>query len=308
VTDPCPVRAKARAVVLGSAAGGGFPQWNCRCFLCTLAWDGDPRVQPRTQSSLAATGDGESWVLFNASPDLPQQLRAHADLRPRKPGRHSPIAAVVLTNADVDHIAGLLSLRERQPFRLIALAPVHEALRGNPVFDVLADGVVERMTVTPGEAVEAAGLRIEIFPVPGKAPLYLEGTVPAVDSETGETAGVMIGRGERKLAYVPGCAQLSPDLLERLGKAEILLFDGTLFTDDEMIAAGLGAKTGRRMGHMPISGEGGSLEALGPLSAKRKLFVHINNTNPILDAGSPPRRAVEQAGFEVAWDGMELPL
>jgi pyrroloquinoline quinone biosynthesis protein B len=176
------------------------------------------------------------------------------------------------------------------------------------VFDVLADGVVERVTVAPGEPVEAAGLRIEIFPVPGKAPLYLEGTVPAVGSETGETAGVMIGRGERKLAYVPGCAQLSPDLLERLGKAEILLFDGTVFADDEMIAAGVSSKTGRRMGHLPIAREGGSLAALRGLPAKRKIFVHVNNTNPVLVEGSPERGAVEEAGFEVAHDGMEILL
>jgi pyrroloquinoline quinone biosynthesis protein B len=263
---------------------------------------------PRTQSSLAATGDGESWVLFNASPDLPRQLRATPDLRPRQPGRHSPIAAVVLTNADVDHVAGLLSLREHHAFRLMALAPVQAALRENPIFEVLANGVVERVTIAPREPVEIAGLRLEIFAVPGKAPLYLERADPLIGSEAGETAGVIIARGAGKLAYVPGCARLGVALVEKLREADILLFDGTVFTDDEMIAAGVGAKTGRRMGHLPIAGEGGSLEALARLPAKRKIFVHINNTNPILVEGSPERRAVEQAGFEVARDGMELAL
>ena len=159
-----------------------------------------------------------------------------------------------------------------------------------------------------GEPIEIAGLRIEIFPVPGKAPLYREGGHPLLGSEAGETAGVLIGRGAGKLAYVPGCAHLSPALLEKLREADILLFDGTLFTDDEMIAAGVGGKTGWRMGHLPISGHGGSLQALAGLPARRKLFVHINNTNRILVEGSPERRAVEEAGFELARDGMELPL
>jgi pyrroloquinoline quinone biosynthesis protein B len=199
-------------------------------------------------------------------------------------------------------------LRERQPFRLIALAPVHAALRQNPVFGVLADEVVERVTVAPTELVEAAGLQIEFFPVAGKAPLYLEGADPLIGSEAGETAGVTLVGPTGKLAYVPGCAHLHPALLEKLREADLLLFDGTVFMDDEMIAAGVGAKTGRRMGHLPIAGEGGSLAALAGLPAKRKIFVHINNTNPILVEGSPERRAVEEAGFEVARDGMELAL
>lgn len=246
-------------------------------------------------------------MLFNASPDLPQQIRATPALWPRAPGRDSPIAAVVLTNADVDHVAGLLSLRERQPFRLIALAPVHAALAANPIFGVLA-GVVERVTARRNEAFELAGLSVELFPVPGKAPLYLEGAEPVVGAETGETCGVMIAAGGGKLAYVPGCAELSPPLLDRLGQAGALLFDGTAFTDGEMIAAGVGAKTGRRMGHMPIAGEGGSLDALSALPAGRKVYVHINNTNPILIEGSPERAAVEAGGFEVGRDGMEFAL
>jgi pyrroloquinoline quinone biosynthesis protein B len=261
----------------------------------------------RTQSSLAASADGLAWVLLNASPDLPQQIRATPQLWPRG-RRHSPIAAVVLTSAEVDHVAGLLSLRERQALRLLALAPVHAALRDNPIFGVLADGVVERVELRPGEAVEVAGLRLELFAVPGKAPLYGEGQNCAIGSEAGETAAVMVLAGRTALAYVPGCAELTPALLDRLGGAEIVLFDGTLYSDAEMIEAGIGAKTGRRMGHLPISGPGGSLESLRALPARRKIYVHINNTNPILVAGSAERAAIEAAGFEAAVDGMEIRL
>jgi pyrroloquinoline quinone biosynthesis protein B len=297
-----------RAVVLGSAAGGGFPQWNCRCAVCTLAWQGDSRVTPRTQSSLAVTADGDAWVIVNASPDLREQLRALPDLWPRMEPRHSPIAAVVLTSAEVDHVAGLLHLRERQPFRLIALRPVHAALDQNAIFGVLGRDVVARVVARERETVTVApSLSVELLAVPGKAPLFLETVDPAIGVESGETAGVMIRVGASTLAYVPGCAELTPALLEELSEADVLLFDGTLFTDDEMIAAGVGPKTGRRMGHIPISGPHGSLEALGTLKA-RKIYVHLNNTNPILIEGSAERDMVESQGVEIAHDGMEIVL
>jgi pyrroloquinoline quinone biosynthesis protein B len=262
----------------------------------------------RTQSSLAATCDGERWVLLNASPDLSHQLRVVPDLWPREPGRNSPIAAVVLTNADVDHVAGLLSLRERHPFRLLALAPIHATLGANPIFEVLADGIVERVTARPDEALDIAGVRIALFPVPGKAPLYREGPAPMIGDESGETAGASVRAGSTAMAYIPCCAEIGPSVLDKAREADILLFDGTVFTDDEMIAAGVGEKTGRRMGHVPISGEGGSLARLAGLPCRRKLFVHINNTNPILVEGSPERREVERAGFEIAHDGLEIAL
>jgi pyrroloquinoline quinone biosynthesis protein B len=275
-----------------------------------LAWAGDPRVRPLTQSSVAITVDGRSFVLLNASPDLPQQLRAAPDLWPREGLRHSPIEAVVLTNGDVDHVAGLLSLRERQSFRLIALPPVLAALAESPIFGVLAEGVVERVEARPGVPLAAAGLDIELFPVPGKAPLYREGADPVIGAETGETVGVMVrgGPGHGTLAYVPGCADLTPVLLDRLAEADVLLFDGTLYTDDEMIAAEVGQKTGRRMGHVPIAGPDGSLERLKALPARKKVYIHINNTNPILVEGSAERAAVEAAGFDVAFDGLEIPF
>lgn len=301
-----------KAIVLGAAAGGGFPQWNCGCPVCSLAWNGDPRVIPRTQSSVAVTGDGATWILLNASPDLGQQIRATPALRPHPSsprGRHSPLVAVVLTNADVDHIAGLLSLRERQPLRIVALGPVHAALDANPVFEVLARDVVEREIARPGRAFEiATGVSLEIFAVPGKAPLYAEGEDPEIGHESGETAGVMVEAGSTRLAYLPACADLTPSLVKRLARADVVLFDGTLFTDDEMVRAGLGLKTGRRMGHVPISGAGGSLEMVRNLPARRKVYIHINNTNPILIAGSPQRRMLDEAGIEVAHDGMEIEL
>jgi pyrroloquinoline quinone biosynthesis protein B len=274
--------------------------------VCSLAWERDPRVFARSQSSISVTADGESWVLLNASPDLGEQIRAAPGLWPKQALRHSPIEAVVLTNADVDHVAGLLSLRERQPFRLIAREPVHAALRASEIFAVLAVDVVERSAIGPGQRIDAAGLEIELFSVPGKAPLYQEGPDPAVGGETGETSGVLVAKDGRTLAYVPGCASLTPSVLGRIADADVLLFDGTLFTDDEMIAAGVGSKTGRRMGHVPISGPDGSLATLQQLKAARKIYIHINNTNPILIEGSPERRFVEAAGCEIAYDGMEI--
>jgi pyrroloquinoline quinone biosynthesis protein B len=264
-------------------------------------------VQRRTQSSLAATADGRSWVLFNASPDLPAQIRATPELWPCDGRRHSPIAAVVLTNADVDHVAGLLSLRERHAFDLIALAPVHVTIAANAIFNVLAKGVVERRVAHDDEPIDIAGVQVALFPVPGKVPLYEEGPEPAIGVKSGETAGVDIATSQTKLVYVPGCAAIGDDLVRRLSDANLVLFDGTVFRDEEMIAAGVGDKTGRRMGHVPISGPDGSLARLGDLRA-RKIYVHVNNTNPILVEGSPERQAVERAGFEVAFDGLEIPL
>jgi pyrroloquinoline quinone biosynthesis protein B len=295
------------AIVLGAAAGGGFPQWNCNCDICRLAWAGDPRVRARTQASLAVSADGTRWTLLNASPDLRAQIQATRTLHP-KGLRDSPIEAVVLTGGEIDQTAGLLSLRERSPFMLMATAATLAAVADNPMFGVLAPDVVSRRAITPGEKFALAdGLQAELFMVPGKLPLYLEGDNPQIAEESAANVGVEISDGNKRLAYVPGAAEMTPSLRERLSGADVILFDGTLFTDDEMIRMGTGTKTGRRMGHMPIDGEGGSILALRDLSA-RKFFVHINNTNPILVEGSPERRRVKSAGWQVAWDGMEIVL
>jgi len=296
------------AIVLGAAAGGGYPQWNCRCPVCRLAWEGDGRVKFCTQASVAVSADGAHWVLLNASPDLRAQLTATPALHPRETLRHSPIAAVVLTGAEIDQIAGLLNLRERQKFTLYGTPECLAAVAGNPMFDALAADVVTRQAVEPGALfAPAPGLTAELFTVPGKVPLYLERGDPEIGAESGATVGVEIAADNGRLAFVPGVASLMPSLHARLARADVVLFDGTLFTDDEMIRTGTGQKTGRRMGHMPIDGEGGSLSALVDLNGRR-IYIHINNTNPIHVAGSPERCKVEAAGWEVAADGMEIVL
>jgi pyrroloquinoline quinone biosynthesis protein B len=242
--------------------------------------------------------------LLNASPDLRAQIAASEALHPRAT-RGSPIGAVVLTGAEIDQTAGLLSLRERSPFALLATAATLAAVADNPMFGALA--MASRRAIVPGERVELDDLVAELFLVPGKLPLYLEGDNPDTASESAANVGVELSDGRARLVYVPGAAAVTPAMRERLARADVILFDGTLYSDDEMIRSGTGEKTGRRMGHMPIDGDGGSLAALGGLSARR-IYVHINNTNPILIDGSPERARVEAAGWEVAWDGMEIVL
>jgi pyrroloquinoline quinone biosynthesis protein B len=295
------------AVVLGSAAGGGYPQWNCRCPVCRLAWDGDARVRARTQASLAVSADGRRWVLLNASPDLRAQLAATPQIQPQGGVRGSPIEAVVLTGGEIDQIAGLLHLRERQPFTIFASETTLGILADNPVFAVLADDVVRRQAVALEQPFTVAGIEIELFAAPGKVPLYLEQGEPQTAEEGGGNVGVELRAAGRRLVFIPGAAAVTPALRARLQRADVALFDGTLFTDDEMIRNGSGEKTGRRMGHMPINGAEGSLAALSGLSARR-FYIHINNTNPILVEGSPERRQVEAAGIQVTEDGMEIEL
>ncbi len=296
------------AIVLGAAAGGGFPQWNCRCPVCRLAWDGDTRVRRSTQASIAVSVDGENYTLLNASPDLREQIAVTPALQPHAGLRGSPIAGVVLTGAEIDQTTGLLALRERHAFTLFGSAETLATVAANPMFNVLAPDLVARHPCALGAPFALAdGLSAELFTVPGKVPLYLEGTDPALAAETEANVGVELVCGERRLAFVPGCAAVTPALMTRLARADAALFDGTLFADDEMIASGTGAKTGRRMGHMPIDGEGGSLAALANLSGRR-IYMHINNTNPIRVAGAPERRKVEAAGWEIAEDGFRIEL
>lgn len=301
--------ASLRILVLGSAAGGGFPQWNCACPNCRLAWDGDPRVQPRSQSSLAVSADGADWLLLNASPDIRQQVARSPELQPRGAGRHSPIRAVILTNGDVDHVAGLLSLRERQALQVHASRSILEALDANPVFGVLDRAVVSLREAAPGRAFEPLpGLTVMAFPVPGKVPLYREGPTVEIGIESGETIGLEIRAAGRRALYVPGCAAVTPALLARAAGADVLFFDGTCFTDDEMVRLRLSEKTSNRMGHLAMSGPGGSMAALAAAGVGRKIYVHINNTNPVLVDGSPERQAVEAQGWDIGWDGLQITL
>src|SRR6185437_10599663 len=234
------------AIVLGAAAGGGFPQWNCRCPVCRLAWDGDSRVRRSTQASLAVTVDGQNYIVLNASPDLREQIAATPSLQPHG-GAHgglhgglrgSPITAVVLTGAEIDQATGLLALRERHSFTLYGSAETLATVAGNPMFNVLASDLVARRPCALGTPFALAeGLTAELFTVPGKVPLYLEGSAPALAAETEANVGVELACGERRLVFVPGCAAVTPALHARLARADAVLFDGTLFADDEMIAS-----------------------------------------------------------------------
>ncbi len=301
--------------VLGAGAGGGFPQWNCNTRLSRLAWDGDERVIPRTQSSIAVSADGESWVIVNASPDLRRQIATTPELQPRREGalRNSPIAAVVLTNGDIDHIAGLLSMRERQAFSLYATPRVLSVLKQNRVFDILAHDVVDRLPLPLNAKTEIAncgGLTVEAFPVHGKVALYLEDpSKEGFGTELGDTIGLKIeAPGSASLFYIPGCASVDDELLARVHGAGALLFDGTLFTDSEVVDLGVLDKTSRRMGHVPITGEDSSLHAFDGAQIAKKAFIHINTTNPILERGSAAEKTVKSAGWEISHDGMTLTL
>lgn len=304
-----------QARVLGAAAGGGFPQWNSNAAGCRRARAGDPHASPRTQASIAVSANGAHWFLFNASPDLRQQIEATPCLHPNAGLRSSPIAGVVLTGGDVDAIAGLLTLRERQPFTIFATTGIHRILDANPIFEVLSRDVVARQHVAIGPSVAltlpdgtASGLSVTLFPVPGKVPLYLEeGSAPPI-AEGDTTVGAMVSDGRHRLFFVPGCARMTDDLAQRLHGADAVMFDGTLWTDDEMLRAGVGSKTGMRMGHMSVSGPGGTIAAFDGIDARRKILLHINNSNPILLDDSPERATVEAAGWEVGFDGMEIRL
>jgi pyrroloquinoline quinone biosynthesis protein B len=295
-----------RARVLGAAAGGGLPQWNCGCRNCDLARAG--AIPSLTQSSLAVSGDGETWALLNASPDVRAQIAAAPALHPTGP-RTSPLRAVLLTNGDIDHVAGLLGLRERQPFTLFATREILDVLADNPIFDALAPDVVARRPIMLGETVAIApGLTAHLFPVPGKVALYLEGAEVATDLEGEQTVGLRLEAGGEPAFYIPGCAAVTPALADRLCGAALVLFDGTLWRDDEMQAEGVGAKTGRRMGHMSMSGPDGSIAAFAGLGVRRKVFVHMNNTNPVLRPDAPERAEALAAGWEIGFDGMEIAL
>ncbi len=299
-----------KAVVLGAAAGGGFPQWNSHADGCRRARSGDPSALPRTQASLAASGDGKRWFLLNAAPDLREQIARNPVLHPREGLRSTPIAGVILTGGDVDVIAGLLTMRERQPFTLYATARIHAVLDANPIFEVLARDIVKRCIVALDEQVDlGGGLTVELFAVPGKVPLYLEegDAMPAIQVDE-TTVAAVVSDGTHRLFYIPGCAAMTPELAARLQGADAVFFDGTLWRDDEMVVAGLSPKTGQRMGHMSLSGPEGTIEAFRAIDVGRKVIIHINNSNPVLLGDSTERAEAEAAGWTVAFDGLELTL
>jgi pyrroloquinoline quinone biosynthesis protein B len=298
-----------RVRILGSAAGGGFPQWNCRCPTCEAARAG-VRATSRTQSSLAVRGADGPWFLVNASPDLRQQLETLAPASSDDGTRAGPIAGVLLTDAEIDHTAGLLLLRESAtPVPVYGDPGVRRALtQGFPVLPMLDRySGAEWRTLAAGKvtALEASSLTVEPFDVGGDAPRYLDG----MGVELTASGFVFTDRASGGvLTYVPGLARLDEDVLARFAESDLVLVDGTFWRDDELAELGISGRSARDMGHTPLSGPGGTLEALARLERPRKALVHINNTNPILLEDSPEREQVTRAGVEVAYDGLEVEL
>jgi len=295
-----------RVRVLGSAAGGGFPQWNCRCPTCEAARTGTS-AHPRTQSSIAIRGAEGPWLLANASPDLHRQLEA-LGVQSADGLRAAPVAGVLLTDAEIDHTAGLLLLRESSTaLQIYGSAAVRHALTdGYPVLRILRDFCgVEWSTLEPGDtlAIEGTSLEVESFAAGGDAPRYLAATGADVEA-TGLVFRDTFTGGV--LTYVPGLAHLDDDVLARMAASDAVLVDGTFWRDDELAQLGISDRTAAQMGHVPLSGPGGSLETLAGLARPRVILVHINNTNPILLERSPERDAVIRAGIEVGYDGLEV--
>jgi pyrroloquinoline quinone biosynthesis protein B len=247
-------------------------------------------------------GDGPLWTVINAAPDLRQQIEATPALQPKIGLRSTPIGAVVLTSGEVDSVAGLLHLRERQPFDLMATARIQRVLDANPIFEVLDRTIVRRLDIALEDDVALpGGVTVRLFAVAGKVPLYLENETEAGPDHT---VGAEVSHDGARFFYIPSCAAMTPALAARLGGADTVMFDGTLWRDDEMIQQGLGTKTGRRMGHMSLAGSDGTLAAFAELGVRRKIFIHINNSNPILLEDSPQRAEATRAGWHVAFDGM----
>ena len=298
-----------RLVVLGSAAGGGYPQWNCRCPVCDLYWSNDPRVRRRTQASLAVSVEGRDWALLNCSPDIREQIAITPALSPLGL-RQSPIKAVVLTGGEIDQIGGLLSLREGAPLDVYGSAEVISSIRRNEVFSVLDPSLVRLVAIRAGLPFQPLpGLDAVAFEVPGKPPLYREEEEGHGTVRSAHALGLLV-RSEAggDFGFVPNCADIDERLCRDLASCSTLFFDGTVWTDGELVAAGVGRKTGRRMGHVEVSGPDGSMERLQLAGAARRIYIHINNTNPLLIEGSPQRREAEARGWEIAHDGMELLL
>lgn len=303
-------------LVLGSAAGGGFPQWNCGCVMCRTARESPEHAHPRRQSSLAVRSGTGPWYLLNASPDVREQLELIRDPSDRAL-RSNPIAGVILTDAEIDHSAGLLILRESgTPLEIHGTSAMrHQMTVGFPVLEVLKRYCGVRWhEIEPGREFSlssdgegTSGLRVEPFAVPADPPLYMRGRMaggewPAVgltfhDPSTGTSA-----------TYVPGLAAIDDELMARFRASNAVFLDGTFWSDDELTSQGVGKRTATDMGHLPLSGAGGTIERLRDLTDTRKVLVHINNSNPILLEDSAERRAVEEAGFEVGYDGMSVEL
>jgi pyrroloquinoline quinone biosynthesis protein B len=300
-------------VILGSAAGGGFPQWNCWCACCRTARSNPSAAHPRTQSSVAVSADGRRWFLLNASPDVREQLRWVRSPEAPEGIRDVPIEGVVVTDAEIDHSLGIVLLREAGRLPLYATRPVARILEADSRLLAVtrAFSEVPLTELSPGTATSltcrdgsASGLSVEAFHVPADPPRFATGR------EDGHTVGLIVRQPANgaSCAFVPGCGDLDKALLDRLASTDALLFDGTFWTDEELVTLGVGTRTARQLDHLPISGREGSLERLAELPCRHRIFTHINNTNPILLERSPEREIVTRAGVTVGYDGLRLTL
>jgi pyrroloquinoline quinone biosynthesis protein B len=305
-----------RIRVLGSAAGGGFPQWNCGCPNCRGVRAGTLRAAPRTQESVAVSVDGDDWFLLNASPEIRQQIESFPPLHPRGP-RHSPIQGLFLTNGDLDHCLGLFSLRESHPLVVHATEPVFRGLtEGNVLYRTLQrfPGQVTWRPLKPGREDEVpgaggrpSGLLAEPVPVPGKPPIHLEG-LHAPSPEDAIGLRLREERSGRVLAYFSGVAAVTDAVRAALTDADAVFFDGTFWSSDELIGLGVGDKRAEQMAHLPVGGPAGSLARLAGLRARHRVYIHVNNTNPLLREDAPERATVTAAGWTIAHDGLDLEL
>jgi pyrroloquinoline quinone biosynthesis protein B len=299
-----------RVHVLGSGAGGGLPQWNCACENCALVRAGDARIAPRTQDSIAISSRADRWLLVNASPDVLRQIERFDGLWPRAP-RHTPIAAIALTNGDLDHVAGLLSLRESQPLRILATARVRAGLvERNALLRTLArtpDQVLWTKLELGREVVLGdVGVALTALPIAGKLPVHLVGLVDPTPEDN--VALRVRDLATSRVAVVATAVGALDDVGALVRGADAILFDGTFWSDDELIALGLGVSHARDMAHVPVGGAEGTLARVGKPARTRRVYTHINNTNPMLRADSPERARVEGEGWEIAFDGMEIAL
>jgi pyrroloquinoline quinone biosynthesis protein B len=300
-------------LLIGTAAGGGFPQWNCWCPSCQVARRDPKAAWPRRQSSVAVSADGHRWFLLNASPDVREQLACLPSEGAPSTLRHVPIEGVILTDAEIDHSLGIVLLREAKHLPLYATAAIQSILSHDSHFltvaSVFADMPVTELPLDHAIPLRdrdgtPSGLMVEAFAVPAGPPRF------AVEAGEGHTVGLLIRQqdGDAVCAFVPGCGELTPALLDRLARADILLFDGTFWEDDEPRALGISDRTARQMDHLPISGPGGSLASLAALACRYRIYTHINNTNPILLEASPERAAVTRAGLTVGYDGLHMTI
>jgi pyrroloquinoline quinone biosynthesis protein B len=308
-----------RVKILGSAAGGAFPQWNCSCPNCRALRVATFHGKARTQTQVALSSDDRSWFLLGASPDLRAQIEGTPELHPREGLRQSPIAGAVLTNADIDHVLGLLLLRELQPLRVYATDSIHRVLtEDNSMFAMLQRipqqaswiSFAPRQTfplATPSG--EDSGLHCRALSLGSHFPAYVSEQRQSELSPKEASLGLIVeSPSSKRLAYMPAVPQIDDVLLKEADSADVLLFDGTFWSDDELIRIQGSGATALEMGHVPVSSPSGSLAQLAHLKCPRKIYMHINNTNPMLDEASPEYREVRNAGWEIAEDGWQFEL